>query len=405
MMKALTALAVERIAPKASRFEVPDSKVAGLRLVVQPSGAKSWCVRYSRHDRDRRFTLGRFPVLGLDAARKRAGEALAIVAAGRDPGAEKTATRRAEERERAAAILIRDAFKRYKAEHIDRGAESTAYQTTWLFAKFILPAIGSLTIGEVTPGECKAIWAKQQRRGRRSNANKIFIALRGFFNWLRAELIMTAPSPLDGMKPPEGSKGGARHLDAAELRLVWLAAGEMDYPFGPFVRLLLLTLARRNEVGRMVKTELDLPGALWTIPETRTKNKREHVVPLSGAALDALRRLDNYIDSEAGFIFTTDGERASSNWSKNKRALDAIVTKLNNGTAIPHWKLHDLRRTGDTEMHELGVAPHIVEACVNHISGHKKGVAGTYNKAKYLKEKRAAFDLWAAHVVRIAEGV
>jgi integrase len=165
--------------------------------------------------------------------------------------------------------------------------------------------------------------------------------------------------------------------------------------------MLILTLARRNEVARMVRPELDLAGELFTLPGARTKNKLEHLVPLAPAALDILRRLHNYVDSEAGFIFTTDGKHASSNFSKNKRRLDALVTKLNDGTPLPRWTLHDVRRTGDTGMHELGVAPHIVEAFVNHISGHKKGVAGTYNKAKYLKEKRAAFALWAEHVTSL----
>lgn len=392
-MPALTALSVEKYAKKPHRYEVPDSKVAGLRLIVQPSGAKSWAVRYSRHNRDRRFTLGPFPTLGLDAARKAAGVALAKVAAGTDPGEERKTTRRTEERERASAVPIKAAWERYLAEHVAPStAESTADQTTWLFTKFILPAIGRVAIGAVTPGECKAVWDKERKRGNPSNAHKVFVALRGFFNWLRAELIMTKPSPLEGLVPPEGSKAGERTLNAAELRLVWLAAGEMDYPFGPFVKLLILTLARRNEVARMTKAELD--GALWTIPGARTKNKREHVVPLAGLALDTIKRCDNYT-SEAGWLFTTDGEHAASNFSKNKCRLDAIVTRLNDGKPIPPWKLHDLRRTGDTEMHELGVAPHIVEACVNHVSGHKRGVAGTYNKAKYLPEKRAAFDLWA----------
>jgi integrase len=403
---ALTATTVEKIKAKAARFELPDGTVRGLYLSVLPSGAKSFLIRYRHHGRPRNYSIGAFPTVKLGDARRLAADAMLIVAAGRDPGEEKKEARRKAEEDRAAAILIRDAFKRYQKEHAEaETAESTQAQTAWLFTKFILPAIGGLTIAEVTAEDCKAIWDKERRRGRKSNANKIFVALRGFFNWLRAELIMTRVSPLDGLKPPPGSEGGKRTLNAAELRLVWLAAEEMEYPFGPFVQLLTLTLARRNEVGRMVRPELDTPGALWTIPPTRTKNKLEHVVPLSDLALSIINRIHNYIASDAQFVFTTDGTHASSNFSKNKRALDAIVTEKNGGTPLPRWTLHDLRRTGDTEMHELGVAPHIVEACVNHISGHKKGVAGTYNKAKYLKEKRAAFTLWAEHVVRIAEGV
>jgi len=400
----LTALGVQKIAPRERTFEVPDGKVRGLWLVIQPSGAKSWCVRFSRHNRDRRFTIGRYPVLGLDAARKAAGEALARVAAGRDPIEERKEQRRKEERERAEAVTVQAVYEsRYEPEHVATLGEGTAANVRRMFTRYILPAIGKAKIGEVSTDACAAIWEKEAKRGYASNAHKVFAVLRHFFGWLRRKRIMTKANPVEDMEPPKEGAPRERVLNTAELRLVWLAAGETPYPFGAFVQLLILTLARRNEVSEMMKRELDLAAALWTLPSARTKNSKEHLVPLSGAAMDILRRIHNYVGSTAGWVFTTDGETSASNFSKRKRVLDAIVTRLNGGEAIPNWTLHDLRRTGDTGMHELGVAPHIVEACVNHV-GHKSGVRGTYNRAQYLPEKRDAFERWAAHVLSVADG-
>jgi integrase len=401
----LTELGVSRYKKRDSRYEIQDVKVKALRLVVQPSGAKSWAARFWRHNRQHKLTLGPFPEVTLEAARRGAKLAVAAVADGRNPVEERKEARRREERERAEAITTQTAYERYETEHIDAAlGKDTATNVKRLFRLYILPAIGKTQVKDVTHDDCKAIWTKEARRGNPSNANKIFVALRHFFRWLRRNSILANPSPLDDVEAPEGSAPRDRVLKTEELRLVWNAAGKMEYPFGPFVRLLILTLSRRNEVSEMVRGELDVPASQWTLPSERTKNGRVHLVPLAPAALDLIKALPEH-DSKAGWLFTTDGETAASNFSKRKRTLDAIVTELNDGKPIPNWTLHDLRRTGDTGMHNLGVQPHIVEACVNHVSGHKGGVAGRYNWAEYLPEKRAAFELWAAHVMKIADAV
>jgi len=101
---------------------------------------------------------------------------------------------------------------------------------------------------------------------------------------------------------------------------------------------------------------------------------------------------------DANLVFTTTGRSPVSGWSKIKDRLDEAMGKP------PHWILHDLRRTAATGMAELGIAPHIVEAVLNHISGAKAGVAGTYNRAAYAAEKKAALERWAAHITGLIEG-
>jgi integrase len=69
--------------------------------------------------------------------------------------------------------------------------------------------------------------------------------------------------------------------------------------------------------------------------------------------------------------------------------------------ALEHWTIHDIRRTVATRMAELGVQPHIIEAVLNHVSGHKGGIAGVYNRATYDKERRSALNLWAGHIMAL----
>jgi len=143
----------------------------------------------------------------------------------------------------------------------------------------------------------------------------------------------------------------------------------------------------------MQSAELTDDGATWTIPGERTKNGRVHVVPLS----PLVRELIASVGTDTNLVFTTNGTTLVSGWSKIKNRLDAAMQ-------IPPWRLHDLRRTCATGIAELGIAPHIVEAVLNHVSGARAGVAGTYNRAVYAGEKKAALERWAAHVEGLIEG-
>jgi integrase len=173
--------------------------------------------------------------------------------------------------------------------------------------------------------------------------------------------------------------------------------------YGRIVRLLLLTAQRRDEVGSMQWAELDTFSGLWTLPSARTKNHREHSLPLVPAALALLPHRRNGRD----FLFgegprrSGDPHRGFSGWSKSKTALDARIAEAL-GESLPHWTVHDLRRSASTVMADrLGVLPHIVEAILNHVSGHRAGVAGVYNRARYATEMREALQRWAQHVAAL----
>lgn len=160
------------------------------------------------------------------------------------------------------------------------------------------------------------------------------------------------------------------------------------------MRLLILTGQRRDEVGGLALSEIS--GDLWTIPGDRTKNRRPHDVPLSLMALRVLRVGPLRLSRD--LIFGT-RDNGFSGWSKAKVELDARIKA--NGEMVRPWRLHDLRRTTATGMAALGVLPHVVEAVLNHVSGHRAGVAGIYNRATYAAEKRAALDAWSGHIAKL----
>jgi integrase len=146
----------------------------------------------------------------------------------------------------------------------------------------------------------------------------------------------------------------------------------------------------------MRREELSDDGAEWTIPGNRTKNHKPHVVPLPPVASDLIAKAKRVEGSE--LVFSTTGKTPISGWSKVKDGLDQAMGKA------PHWVLHDLRRTAATGMAEIGIAPHIIEAALNHISGAKARVAGVYNRAAYAPEKKAALERWASHIAGLVEG-
>jgi integrase len=196
----------------------------------------------------------------------------------------------------------------------------------------------------------------------------------------------------------DGAKSRDRVLTDRELAVIWKALPESDY--GAIVRLLILTGQRREEIGALRWSEVDVEGGAIALPPARTKNKRPHDVPLSKLALAILESRPARAGRDLVF---GDGpgarngqppgpESGFQGWSHCKTVLDKQTS------SIGPWRLHDVRRTVATRMAELGVPPHVIEAVLNHVSGHKAGVAGVYNRSSYAVEKRAALDLWGRHV-------
>jgi integrase len=222
----------------------------------------------------------------------------------------------------------------------------------------------------------------------------MFAVLNPMFVWLVGKRRLNA-NPCLSIARPETPRSRDRALSNAEIVAFWRAVDAERKEVGAALKLLLIVGQRLGEVRGTRRSELSDDLATWTIPGERTKNGRAHVVPLPPLAREIIGAV---ISSDSEYVFTTNGgATAITIGSKIKARLDRSMK-------ISNWRIHDLRRTVATQMAEIGVAPHIVEAVLNHISGHKAGVAGIYNRAAYAAEKKAALERWAVHIETLVTG-
>jgi integrase len=260
--------------------------------------------------------------------------------------------------------------------------------------KHVLPAWQGRTLDSIKLDDVRHL-AEEIADDRPIAANRLLSILSSMFAWAVHRGIMAA-SPAEGVKKPASEKPRERVLDASELRLVMDAAYKLPALESDFVFVLLLTMARRSEVAGMVWSEIDLPGEVWTIPGDRTKNGREHRLPLSAPVLAILEtRWRNRGDYD--FVFPWRG-KAYTNFSRLKVRLDALVTQENGGVPITPWTLHDLRRTGASAMPALGVNLATTERILNHVSGSFGGIVSVYQRYNYLPEMRDAMSRWAGYL-------
>jgi integrase len=403
----LTDIAIRKLlaSPPPKRVEHADGKVAGLFFITQPSGAASWAVRYRIDGAPRKVTLGPFAVLDLKAARRAAEEARGAIARGEDPAAAKTAAREARKIEREAEG---DLVENVVSQFIERYAKTKTRdwrETERLLKRNVVERWPGKCLREITKPMVHAMLDATADRGSPIAANRVLAQLKVMCKWAVGRGIISA-SPCDGVSAPSSERGRARErvLSDDELRIVWKAADSIGWPFGPIVKLLLLTGARRDEVAQMEWREVDFDRALWTLPASRSKNRREHAIPLSDQALALLRSLPRI--ERSGFVFTTNARTPVSGFSKAKPALDRAIAELaGQGTLpIPAWVLHDLRRTVATNLQRLGVRLEVTEAVLNHVSGSRAGIVGVYQKHDYAAEKRAALDTWERRLNSIITG-
>jgi integrase len=403
----LTDLFVERAKPPVrGRIEYFDAAFPGLALRITDKGGKSWCVFYRFNGRLRRFTIGHYPAIKPAQARKEAAAALERVREGFDPAEDKRARRDLRSPDP-------DSFSAVAYDYLDRHLAKNTAASTYLEAKRdlehdALPKWRKRPIASISRRDVIDLVDGIVARGAEIQANRTLARLRALFNWA-IEKDRVGISPLARMKPPTKERARDRVLTDDEVRWFWAGCDEIDWPFGPFAKLLLLTLQRRDEVASMEWSEVDLADRTWTIPRERAKNKRGHQVHVSDVAAAVLRSLPRVSD---GLVFTTTGEMAVSGFSRAKCRLDAAMFKAkraelgaSKGDVISPWTLHDLRRTGATGMARLNIPPHVVDKVLNHASGTIRGVAAVYNRFEYFEERRAALTAWGQYVDNLVSPV
>lgn len=409
MAKDLTKIALDNMKPGAARREVPDGHTRGLFLIVQPTGAKSWAVRYRFKGAPKKLTLGPYPAIDLKAARGLASDAMKVIANGDDPAATKKAAKAAERLpdDRDLVEKVVETFVvRYAKAH--QKAE-TAYETERVLNKEVVAPWKGKRLSAIGRADVHELLDDIVDRGAPIMANRCLAALRRMCSWAVERGLIEA-SPCDKIKAPAAERSRDRVLSDDELKAVWEACDGLGWPFGPLVRLLILTGQRRDEVASMRWSELDLEARTWTLPRERSKNDQAHVVPLPAPAIAILKDLPR-VASKAGYVFTTNGETAVSGFARAKERLDDLMIEAMRSDAaepdkieLPRWTLHDLRRTFASGAARLGIAPHIVEAVLNHKSGQIRGVAAVYNRYAYDPEKRAALETWGRFVEALVNG-
>ena len=386
----LTSRTLETLKPGPGRKEIADRHLPGLYLVVQPSGRRSWAVRYRHQGRPRKHTLGSYPALDLKTARSLAGQALRAVAEGRDPGREKIEART------EIPDTVEVVARQFVDSHCRRlNRPRTLESTEQLLRQHVLPRWGQRLARDITRRDVLELTDGIIDSGRPVAANRALAVVRTLFNWACDRDILPA-SPCVGVRPPTPETARDRVLSDAELALLWSAATRLGGPFATLVQLLALTGQRRSEVARMEWAEIDLANSLWTLPAARCKSGKSHEVFLSQPAVAILQAFPRF--AEGNFVLSTDGGlTASSNYGANKRRLDALLP-----ADFKAWRLHDLRRSVASGMARLGVQLPVIEKVLNHSSGSFAGIVGVYQHHSFAIEKAKALALWGQHVAGLA---
>lgn len=379
-MAKLTDIKIRNLKPGPKRREIPDPGARGLYVVVQPSGQKSYAVRYRFGGRPRKLTLQ--AGVSLAAARKAAAAALYEVGEGRDPAEAKKVNKA------KAAGAAANSLQAICEEYLKREAVKlrTGNQRARILARLVYPPLGKRPVASIKRSEVVRILDQIADAHGERMANSTLAVLRRVFNWFAGRTDDFRSPIVRGMaRTKPGEHARERILSDDELRSVWTAsAGEG--PFPGLVRFLLLTAARRGEAAGMKWNEID--GANWTLPAARHKTKVDLIRPLSRAGQKLLAELPR-IDDE--FVFTTDGKRPISGFSKFKHDFDKAC-------GVAGWTLHDLRRTARSLMSRAGVNSDHAERCLGHVI---TGVRGTYDRHEYYAEKQRAFEALAAQVERV----
>jgi integrase len=347
-----------------------DSSVVGFGARRQRNGV-FYYLRYRYAGAQRMQSIGRHGSPWTpDTARVEARRLLGIVAGGDDPFAKAS-----------AAEGFGNEVQRY-LQRKQGALKLRAYVEVQRYLMKSAAPLHRLALGDIDRRTIATLLAQIEEGSGPVARNRCRSALSSFFSWTVTEGLLDV-NPVQGTAKVDEAGGRDRVLANDELRKLWAALGNDD--FSDIIRLLVLLGQRRNEIGKLAWGEVDLSRRLIALSPERTKNSRHHEVPLSHQACAILQRRPR-ADS---FVFDGFGS-----WAHAKEALDKRL-------GIAPFTLHDLRRTCATGMAELGVQPHIIEAVLNHVSGHKGGVAGIYNRAKYSGEMREALQRWADHVEQI----
>jgi integrase len=379
-----TAVALKLPHGKTDHIEF-DDEIPGFGLRLREGGSRTWIYQYQLGSKQRRIVIGKAGALKPEKAREKAGDLHATVRLGGDPAADKAAGKA------NAALSLKAIADRYLARQKLRLRRRSYVEVERHILKHGKPLHG-MPIATIDQRTWAALLGEIADSKGLVTANRTRASLSALYGWAMKEGLVAA-NPI-ALTNKHDEQARERVLSDNELVLIWNACLDDDY--GRIIRLLMLTAQRLTEISDLRRSEVNPEKGLIELPGSRTKNKRPHQIPMSetvAAILAAQPRIEG-----RDLVFGP-----FSGFTAAKAKLDARIADAT-GKPLPHWTAHDLRRTAATRMADLGVQPHVIEAVLNHVSGHKGGIAGIYNRALYTAEKAQALALWAAHVTALVEG-
>jgi len=366
-----------------------DDALPGFGVRKFASGKASYLVKYAVGGQQRKITLGKVVYGALAEMRREASKVLAQARLGQDVAAKK------KEATAKRAATLGSLVERYLEERQAELKPRTMEGIVLHLRKHWAP-IHARPLEKVSRKDIVVEMDRIADEHGKTAADRAKTSLSGFFAWA-VDRSYCEGNPVLGIRRRGANASRSRVLAVDELTDIWNACPPGHY--GAIVRLLLLSGQRRNEIADLQWHEIDFARGEITLPPARTKNRLVHVVPMSPPIIDILGGTDRIAGRD--YVFG-EGARGFQGWARSKRALDTRINAVRASRGqkpIPQWQLHDLRRSFVTHMAEHKLAlPHIIEACVNHVSGHKGGIAGVYNKARYSEEKREAFCAWARYI-------
>ena len=360
-----------------------DEAMAGFGVRFRNGGTGTFFIKYKIGDKHGRLSLGKVGKVSLADAQAAARKHFAAIAEKIDPSVERA--RMAAKASDSIGPLIDD-FMRYLAISRKRNGEkrSPSYlkenaRTLRVYCK----GLHRLSATDINRAMVATVLATIRTERGPIAADRSRAHLSAFFTWAIAEG-HTEVNPVAGTNKT-GSKSRDRLLQDSEIAAIWNALGDDDY--GAIVRLLILTGARRDEIGSLRRGEINFAQKQIELPGSRTKGGIDHAIPLAPPALSILKAREPREGSD--FVFGR-GKAGFGGWGKCKARLDARLD------LVP-WVLHDFRRALSTTMHErLDVPPHVVEACLGHTV---RGISlATYNKSVYVSQRRTALEEYANHI-------
>jgi integrase len=366
-----------------------DAGCPGFGVKVTPKGRKVFIVLYrtgGAGSKLRKYTIGPYGRVTPHQGRVAAQKVFAAKLEGRDPAAEKREAKR-----RVVADRVDDLLEIYIAQRLSQNRSGG--EISRLLRREVGRPWADRSIHEITKRDVVELVTAIEQRGAPVAANKALKSIKTFLRWCVGRAVLDQ-SPAEGVPLPAKEVARDRVLDDEELARIILAARQIGGPYGGIVELLALTGQRREEVARLRWEELDLAQRFWTLPRSRTKNAKAHVVQLSEQSMTLLRR----IDQRGLYVFSPLGGKPFQKFSQAKHLLDQR-------SGVTGWRLHDLRRTCVSGMARLGIAPHIADKILNHQTGTISGVAAVYQRHEFLAERKDALERWGAHVRKILTDV